>query len=308
MFDRKQKYNYSHNDSCKVCHNSALLFDLPDRDAIAVYCPVCGEYIIAISAAEMEPLIESERAHLLSAATRSAAERGSFLTINVDNLDLLIDTARKPKHILDYIDALLRYASQFGFGKIIQLDEFDYSLLTCKDNLEVSYIIGAATDYGFVEHVAMGGVFEVKPRGWERLAEIEQNSIKSDQAFVAMWFGDEVKSAYLEGIKPALQATGFSPLRIDESHHNDKIDDRIISEIRRSGLLIADFTAHRGGVYFEAGFAMGLGIPVIWTCHNDDIGGAHFDTRQYNHITWETPAELCKKLEDRIRATIPGRA
>jgi len=30
----------------------------------------------------------------------------------------------------------------------------------------------------------------------------------------------------------------------------------------------------------------------------------HFDTRQYNHISWETPEELKEKLIARIEATI----
>ena len=72
-----------------------------------------------------------------------------------------------------------------------------------------------------------------------------------------------------------------------------------------SGLLIADFSGHRQGVYFEAGLAMGLGIPVIFTCRDTDIDIAHFDTRQYNHVTWYDPADLCSKLEIRISATIP---
>ena len=38
---------------------------------------------------------------------------------------------------------------------------------------------------------------------------------------------------------------------------------------RHGGLVVADFTGHRGGVYFEAGFARGLGIPVVWTCHKE---------------------------------------
>jgi hypothetical protein len=54
--------------------------------------------------------------------------------------------------------------------------------------------------------------------------------------------------------------------------------------------MIADFTSEidkpRGGVYYEAGFAHGLGKEVIWTCREDVIDHIHFDTRQYNHITW----------------------
>ena len=56
--------------------------------------------------------------------------------------------------------------------------------------------------------------------------------------------------------------------------------------------------------YYEAGFAAGLSIPVIWTCHQDLVDDLHFDTRQYNHITWSTPDEPRSKLEARIGAVI----
>ena len=90
-------------------------------------------------------------------------------------------------------------------------------------------------------------------------------------------------------------------MRIDSKEHSNKIDDEIIAEIRRSRFVVADFTSEedkpRGGVYYEAGFAMGLNIPVIWTCRADMIGNVHFDTRQFNHITWDDPEDLRVKLE-----------
>ena len=33
--------------------------------------------------------------------------------------------------------------------------------------------------------------------------------------------------------------------------------------------MVCDLTGYRGGVYFEAGFASGLGLPVIYTCRKD---------------------------------------
>ena len=79
----------------------------------------------------------------------------------------------------------------------------------------------------------------------------------------------------------------------------------IIGEIRRSGLVVADFTGNRGGVYFEVGSAMGLGIPLIWTCRDTDISEVHFDTRQYNHIIWKEPEDLKQQLEYRTAAVVP---
>ena len=93
-----------------------------------------------------------------------------------------------------------------------------------------------------------------------------------------------------------------------QKEHVNKIDDEIIAEIRRSRFLVADFTqgqdGARGGVYFEAGFAFGLGIPVIYTCRKDMIEKLAFDTRQYNHIFWECNEDLRRSLGNRIAATI----
>ena len=97
-------------------------------------------------------------------------------------------------------------------------------------------------------------------------------------------------------------------MRIDRDPSVDKIDDAIIAEIKRSRFLIADFThgedGARGGVYYEAGYAHGLGIPVIFTCRKDKINELHFDTRQYAHIVWDSPEELRTLLRDRILARI----
>ncbi len=144
--------------------------------------------------------------------------------------------------------------------------------------------------------------------GYARLSELEIANQQSKQAFVAMWFDQSMQPAYEHGVEPAILDCGFRPLRIDRKETIGKIDDEIISEIRKSRFVVADFTCEkdkpRGGVYFEAGFAMGLKIPVIWMCRYDLINEVHFDTRQYSHITWTDPGDLRKKLFDRIGAVI----
>lgn len=62
----------------------------------------------------------------------------------------------------------------------------------------------------------------------------------------------------------------------------------------------------RGAVYFEAGFALGLGLQVIYTCRSDMLDELHFDTRQYPHIGWTDDAieSFRQNLENRIRASI----
>jgi hypothetical protein len=153
-------------------------------------------------------------------------------------------------------------------------------------------------------------------KGFELLESLEFGGAPTTQAFVAMWFDPSMNEAYRSGFTPAIQDAGYCPVRVDQKEHSNKIDDEIIAEIRRSRFMIADFTCglidgqrgkvavSRGGVYYEAGFAQGLGIPVIWTCRVECIDHVHFDTRQYNHIVWSTPEELRERLYNRIRAVI----
>lgn len=76
------------------------------------------------------------------------------------------------------------------------------------------------------------------------------------------------------------------------------------TQIRKSRFLVADFTEQKHGVYFEAGFALGLGRNVIWTCRKNDMKNLHFDIRQYNCIDWQNESELSARLKLRIEAIL----
>lgn len=131
---------------------------------------------------------------------------------------------------------------------------------------------------------------------------------ESERAFVAMWFDKSMTEVWRLAIDPAIREAGYTPIRVDEQHFNDKIDDRILSEIRQARFIVADFTCNpgnpRGGVYFEAGFALGLDRPVIYTCRDDAMDEIHFDTQMYNHIVWSDLEKFREDLKARILATI----
>lgn len=140
--------------------------------------------------------------------------------------------------------------------------------------------------------------------GYRHLAEIATESVKSRQAFVAMWFDESMEEVYDRAIKPAIEEAGYKPYRVDMEHFSGRIDDKIIAEIRRSRFLVADFShgsdGARGSVYYEAGFAHGLGLEVIFCCREGTQ--PHFDTRQYNHIMWKDMEDLRERLVARVLA------
>jgi nucleoside 2-deoxyribosyltransferase len=124
-----------------------------------------------------------------------------------------------------------------------------------------------------------------------------------------MWFDESMDEMFEKAICPLGDEkdesyTGFKMLRIDQKHFNDKICDHIIAEIRKSRFMIADCTELRPPVFFEAGYAMGLGLPVIFTCKEGTDIKKCFDTDHYNHIVWKDADDLKDKLKDRILATI----
>ena len=143
--------------------------------------------------------------------------------------------------------------------------------------------------------------------GYGKLEELNSAFSSSDKAFMAMWFDPSMKEAWNSGFKLGIRRAGYHPYRIDEEEHVEKIDDRIRDEIPKAKFVVADLTGDRGGVYYEAGFAHALSIPVIFT-RRKDSGDTHFDIHQYNCITWDDKnlEKLQEDLANRITAILGG--
>ena len=176
---------------------------------------------------------------------------------------------------------------------------------------EVLFLVNSLESQGWLspDGQAIGSLrCSITVEGYSYLAEIDHAIVDSSKAFVAMWFDESMDEVWEEGLRPAISDAGYEAVRIDRKEHLNKIDDEIIAEIRRARFLVVDFTQDetgaRGGVYYEAGFAHGLNIPVVFTCRKDTLGEVHFDTRQYPHIVWGTPEELRDGLTKRISAVL----
>ena len=126
-----------------------------------------------------------------------------------------------------------------------------------------------------------------------------------------LWnLGNEDLDKIIEEVfKPSVLKTGFELIRLDEVHKAGLIDDKLRVEIQASAFLVADLTHENRGAYWEAGYAEGLGKPVIYTCENRKFKKekSHFDTNHHLTIPWdkEKPKEVEESLKATIRATLP---
>jgi len=306
---------------CPLCENEGARIEGLEN-FYDVECVVCGEFRIATKVATFDALKGEFRRvrYILSGLARENKEIRDTLFLIEEHYQTLLGSAAIPRSILEKMDKILLHISRKSedIGQFVVLDfAKDYPIAFGKNSQEFTFFVEKCVELQYLED---NGYKTPKPSmtdprpafrlgltGWQRLDEIRRTGRSSNRAFVAMWFADEMKAIYHEGIKPALEDAGYDPVQMFELEHSEKICDRIIAEIRRCGLLIADFTGNRGGVYFEAGFAKGLQVPVIWTCKDEEehVKGLHFDTRQYNHILWKDAADLRKKLLRRIQAEFP---
>jgi nucleoside 2-deoxyribosyltransferase len=306
--------------SCPICNNvSARTRDM-NFDDLQVNCNECGVFLITLSVHEdlskqnrikIAKLLRERNIKGLGpiAIFRDMPEQ-PFKNPNfsVVTFSELISTF--PMNISERIDRTLVNLTRISEhpGAYVEINQNDKNVFftQSENSTEVFFLIQQLVDDGYIQgHAGYPTKLLVTAKGWNRVSELEKNMKRdSHQAFVAMWFSQEMEEPYEHAIYKAVEDTGYKAIRIDKKEHNNKIDDEIIAEIQKSKFLIADFTGNRGGVYFEAGYAMGLGKPVIWMVREDHLSSVHFDTRQYSHIVWKDEDDLYSKLFNRIRATI----
>jgi len=149
------------------------------------------------------------------------------------------------------------------------------------------------------------------------LLENDQAIEESIKAFIAVAFsGNEQLSEIQIAIEAACEKCGFNAQTVakkettgESSEYLGRIDDKIFSDIHKSRFVIAELSLDNSGAYYEAGYAEGLGIPVIYMAKKSVVeskDGIHFDLKTMNFIVWEDNdfQDLEEKLINRINKTI----
>jgi hypothetical protein len=148
--------------------------------------------------------------------------------------------------------------------------------------------------------------------GWQRYEALKRAEVKSHTAFMAMEFDEEMDCVVKNCFKPAVAMTGFELRPLTDRQPAGLIDDQLRVALRTSRFVIAGLTHANNGAYWEAGFAEGLGRPVIYTCRKREWEErkTHFDTNHLNTIIWDPDKleDAATRLTATIRATLPAEA
>lgn len=303
--------------SCPICKSTSNSSSPNGLDGELVSCSRCGVFRITRSAAVNWESALSKN-HMIHARRLTANASGWILEhqnelIDSNTIERLLNLptpsyGERKRKLLDFIQK-----QSTSLGQRLDLDDAMMKRLLsaswCLDENEVSFLMNSAAAEAMVEYAH--AKLRLTAKGYDYLSQLNKN-LDSQIGFCAMWFHESMNPIWDNAIEPAIANAGYQPLRIDKKDHANRIDDEIFADIRRSRFVVADFThgdsGIRGGVYFEAGFAQGLGLPVIWTCREDMLSEhqLHFDIRQYNFLSWidGNLDDFKSRLQKRIEAIL----
>lgn len=320
-----------YRDDCPVC-NSALR-ERPrrsQRDSSQYKCPQCGDFQItdeaeirlpsALDVGRMGNLPQPEvMVAAFSHALRRMQHDDQIPLLDSEAVERILASATLPS-AQEQGDNLIRFIGGRTLpGKLLTItSEETGSIIGAASAEGWAFVVrglneAALVAYGSHNRFPDFGMVEARLtfEGWARYEELLRGAPSGRRAFMAMPFGvPELDSMLDRAFRPAVAATGFSLVRLDDDavSRAGLIDDRLRVEIRGAWFLIADLTHENRGAYWEAGFAEGLGKPVIYTCEKSKHTklSTHFDTNHHLHVLWSLDdiEPAVRKLKATIRATI----
>lgn len=310
---------------CPVCE-SVLKKAEKQGERFFYECPRCGPYSLSLEAnqdlAWWLERTENGRTVLSYAIYRMTKGRSDWPILTTEQLEnTLKNTALPlPKEQLDNFILWLG-ETQSSPSEAISITSQSIAASGALDINGVGFVVEYAERRGLVDanvqRLSDGqyslGLCQLTFPGWEYFYDLQRGYSSSRIAVMAMEFGHQALDAIVrDHFRPAVAATGFDLKRIDEGQPAGLIDDRMRVEIRQSRFLISDLSHENRGAYWEAGYAEGLGKPVIYTCRKDvhEKEGTHFDTNHHLTVVWdpENIGEALEKLKATIRATLPEEA
>lgn len=309
--------------ACPVCGSSSTLDH--GEQGLVVNCVRCGQYLLTGDADNSLKALEPENPQLRSLLSHSIRLRQSGTETPVVMKSLVEAVAKeKAPTPAEQRDSLILWIGSNqpspAHSAKVNIAEVAASVGTFKElTMETEsgwnwlhQQIGPERLY-IVEPDGANGKFRLTMEGWRRYEEIKRLVQESRTAFMAMKFGDaQLTKLVDEHFRPAVQQTGFELHLLTDNQAAGLIDNQIRTAIRTAAFVIADLTHGNNGAYFEAGFAEGLGLHVIYTCKADVFHEkkTHFDTNHMVTLLWD-PADASSAeelLKNTIRNTLPLKA
>lgn len=310
-------------DKCPVCGlvSASVIAAGGGVDAEKVSCTNCGTFFLTGSLYRtignyLKQLPVVGRI-LLAHHVRRMQRDDKKPSLGTDDVKRILATQSLPT-LPEQIDNLILWAAARSplSGTPFRIEPHTHCALVGCNEDGLFQVISEATHLEYLgETGQVLAPYVLRLKGWMRYEELQRGVVHSRKAFMAMPYGKpELNRVVEEHFVPAVAQTGFELYRLIDEPRAGLIDDHLRVEIRTSRFLVADLTHGNNGAYWEAGYAEGLGKPVIYTCRRtefeDEKKRPHFDAYHRQTVVWEEHdiLDACQRLKDTIRATLPSEA
>jgi hypothetical protein len=133
-------------------------------------------------------------------------------------------------------------------------------------------------------------------------ASVSSITVNAQQpvCFVVMQFTEEYNTLYSEVIKPTCEEFRYRVIRGDDFYASGLIINDITQSIRESTLVIADVTPNNPNVFYEVGFAHGIGKKTI-LLSDRTREKLPFDISGFRHLFYDNTIGGKRDVEERLR-------
>ncbi|NTW33459.1 MAG: hypothetical protein HGB12_12695 [Bacteroidetes bacterium] len=306
------------NNICPVCHLTGTVQE-SIGNTVQYICKRCGTFKLDMIEADNLDVKLSRNSRLRTALSyyicsiQQNQESPPYLSLEVIEKILAIPNLPSPTEQAENL--LIWVADQIETpGVFIQIDDLKApAKIGAKDINGVTFIVDSMIKSGLIindTRMSMNRSVTLSFEGWDRVDQLRRRTTEGLTAFMAMSFHNfKLMKLYEEYFKVSIKEAGFVIKLLSENLITGLIDEKLRVEIRRAAFIVADLTDGNQGAYWEAGFAEGLGKPVIYICEASVFknNSTHFDTNHLHTVMWDlsNPKKAAEDLKATIRATLP---
>jgi len=294
-------------ENCRVCGAPANLGN--DLSIIRIACSRCGDFSVSREASDdCLPITDEKQGALASHLIKKLQVGAKKPVLGSDFFSSL--TNRRLPSPGELMDNLLLWMAESVDGRPGKPATLETAVLIplvatigARDIADVFWAREVLEKQGLVDVSPNTIHSRLTPAGWLRVEELKRAHVSSRYSFFARKFAnDQLDEVFIRCLQPAVLATGYELRTVMPKA--GQVDAIIEDEIRRCRFLLADLSDDNAGAYWEAGFAEGLGKPVIYVCREGI--NTHFDTDHRQTVKWDlsTLETTAAQLKAVIRNTL----
>lgn len=237
---------------------------------------------------------------IISAYIRERSESEERIAIRFEDMERLADSPSVPSTIEEKSRRLLHYLFLRSKGPyepvvIHQLSE-SYNLTYSPNLQELIYIIERLREEECIERT--GATFKLTEKGWNE-AKANAGGKPLQPCVVILADDEDWRTEWSSKVLPQIEQCGYK-VRLADNFSGDEDGDGLMRLISESKLVIADLTGQDQEIYFAAGYAMGLQIPILCTVNRSDSEQPLLQSNGIHPIVWEGTEELTAIIQQRL--------